>query len=171
MRFWLIALLLWPLAVMALEPEEFKPPEEGVVFDIPRTGLLFERRVYDEDKRDITFDPYNMGYNDTRYIGAWKFYIEKWYQDPPSQVVVYVRDDSPYFYEEAKVDIRVRIGQYDRANNLVVANERIVRDIPIHKGLTMVPIAIHNYRGDIVRINLIGVHTKLPYHPIEFGED
>lgn len=152
------------------EAEDFDEQEEGVLFDHARTGLLYKRNMY-MDGDNVTFVPgYPTSYNDTRDIRGWKIYVSHWEQDPPSFINVYIRDDSPYHYSKASIEIKVSIGHYDRAHNVVIANEVIRREIAISNGLNRIPVNIHNYKGDIVQVKLIGVQQAIPYHPIEVVE-
>ena len=153
------------------DEEDFAIEEEGMLFDHARTGLMHKRNVYVEGD-DVTHVPnYPTSYNDTRDIKQWKIFVSHWEQDPPSFLTVFMMDDSPYAYSKATIDLRVTIGQYDRAKNLVQTNQTVVNDIPVDKGITRVPINIHNYKGDIVYVHLIGVHQKIPIHPIDFTDE
>jgi hypothetical protein len=158
-------------ALAEADEEDFEVQEEGMLFDHPRTGLMYRRNVYVEGD-DVTHRPnYPTAYNDTRDIRQWKIFISHWEQDPPSFLTVYMMDDSPYAYSKATIDLRVTIGQYDRNKNLVPASRRLVKDIPVNKGITRIPINIHNYKGDIVSVHLVGVNQKIPIHPIDFTDD
>lgn len=153
------------------DDEDFAVEEEGILFDYPATGLMHKRNVYVEGD-DVTNVPnYPTSYNDTRDIKQWKVYVSHWEQDPPSFLTVYITDDSPYAYSKASIDLRVTIGQYDRAKNMVPASMVVVREISIGKGVNRIPINIHNYKGDIVSVKLIGVNQKIPIHPIDFTDD
>lgn len=152
------------------EAEDFEEQEEGVLFDYPRTGLMYRRNLY-MDGDNVTFVPnYPTSYNDTRDIRGWKIFVSHWEQDPPSFINVYIRDDSPYHYSKASIDLKVSIGHYDRAHNLVVASEVSRQGIPITNGLNRIPVNIHNYKGDIVQVKLTGVQQTIPYQPIEVVE-
>jgi hypothetical protein len=152
--------------------DEFRPPEEDAPpFDVPETGLFFPRIIYDEDGDEVTRVPYHpTGYNDTAFIMREKFQILRWQQDPPNFVIIFVEDSTPYQYESAEVDIMVRIGHYDRLRNMVEASRVVRTGIPIQKGINRIPINVMNYKGDIVKANLIGVRMKQNYQPVELGE-
>ena len=153
------------------EDEDFEVEEEGMLFDHARTGLMHKRNVYVEGD-DVTNVPnYPTSYNDTRDIKQWKIYVSHWEQDPPSFLTVYITDDSPYAYSKASIDLRVTIGQYDRAKNVIPASRVVVNNIPLEKGVNRIPINIHNYKGDIVSVHLVGVNQKIPIHPIDFTDD
>lgn len=166
----LLVLLLYCLlqAVSAWgQTEDFEGSEEGIPFDHGRTGLLYQRNLYHDDE-DVTFVPYYPSvYIDSRDIFHEGIYISKAEPDPPNFIIVYVRDDSTLEYHTATVDIRVTIGQLDRSGNVVSANQVIRRDLPIQKGITRIPINIHHYKGDYVKVHLIDVREKYFYHPIE----
>ena len=171
---WVCAAILSVVAIQAVadaDEEDFDVQEEGILFDHSRTGLMYKRKVYVEGD-DVTHRPnYPTSYNDTRDIRQWKIYVSHWEQDPPSFLTVFMMDDSPYAYSKATIDLKVTIGQYDRNKNLVPANRTLVKDIVIQKGITRIPINIHNYKGDIVSVHLVGVNQKIPIHPIDFTED
>lgn len=153
------------------EAEDFDVEEEGMLFDHSRTGLLYRRNLYIEGD-NATFVPYYpTSHNDTRDFRQWKIYVSHWEQDPPSWITVYIQDDSPYQYTKGTIDLKVTIGHYDRAKNMVPANQVIRREIPVTNGLNRIPINIHNYKGDIVWVNLIGVNQKIPIHPIDVADD
>jgi hypothetical protein len=153
------------------EAEDFDVQEEGIVFDYPRTGLTYRRNLYIEGD-NVTFVPQQpTAHNDTRDTRQWKVFISHWEQDPPSHINVWVRDDTPYHYEKSAIDLRVTIGHYDRAKNMVPANQVIRKGIPISNGLTRIPINIHNYPGDIVWVNLLGVNQKLRIQAIDVTDD
>jgi len=159
-------------AAQAFVEDEFRPPEEDAPpFDVPETGLFFPRIIYDEHGDDVTRVPYHpTGYNDTAFIKREKFQILKWQQDPPNFVIIFVEDSTPYQYEKAEVDIRVRIGHFDRLRNMITASEVVRTGIPIQKGINRIPINIMNYKGDIVQANIVGVRMKQAYQPIELGD-
>ena len=139
-------------------------------FDHSRTGLTYERNVYIEGD-NVTFIPYYpTSYNDTRDIGRWKFYIEKWDVDPPNFIILYVRDDTNYFYNKVTIDIHLTIAHLDRAGNNVTASDVRRTGIPLTKGLNRIPININNFKGDIVKAHITGVYPSLPYQPIETSE-
>lgn len=153
------------------EAEDFDVQEEGMVFDPSRTGLMYRRNLYIEGD-NVTFLPQGTtSYNDTRDTRQWKVYISHWEQDPPSHITVWVQDETPYPHTKAAVDLRVTIGHYDRAKNLIPANQVIRRDIPIDKGINRIPINIHNYAGDVVWVHLIGFNQKLPIRGIDIIDD
>jgi hypothetical protein len=166
----LLVLLLYGLLQAASawgQAEDFEVSEEGIVFDHGRTGLLYQRNLYHNDE-NVTFTPYYPSvYIDTRDILPEGIYISKAEPDPPNFIIVYVRDDSTLEYHTATVDIRVTVGHLDRSGNVVPANRVIRHDIPIQKGITRIPINIHHYKGDYVKVHLIDVKEKYFYHPIE----
>ncbi len=86
-------------------------------------------------------------------------------------MIVYINDDSIYHYKKAEIDLRIRIGHYDRAKNLVEANETMMENIPIQRGVNRIPMAIHNYKGDVVHVHLLGVRQKLPISAIDVTPD
>jgi len=153
------------------EAEDFDVQEEGILFDYPRTGLMYRRNLYIEGD-NVTFLPQkSTSYNDTRDMKAWGVHIDKWEQDPPSHVTVWVRDDTPYHYSTSSIDLRVTIGHYDRAKNMVPANQIIRKGIPIQNGINRIPINIHNYAGDIVWVHLLAVNQKIPIKAIDVTDD
>lgn len=160
------------LPALAYVEDEFSPPEEGAPpFDVPETGLLFPRTIYDDNGDDVTREPYSpTGYNDTAFIKREKFQVLKWQQDPPNFVIVFIEDSTPYQYEWAEVDIMVRIGHFDRLRNLIEANRVVRTGLRIQKGINRIPINIMNYKGDIVKANLTGVRMKQAYQPVELGD-
>ena len=168
------ALVLSVTAIQAVadaDEEDFDVQEEGMLFDHSRTGLMHRRNVYVEGD-DVTHRPnYPTSYNDTRDIRQWKIFVSHWEQDPPSFLTVFMMDDSPYAYSKATIDLKITIGQYDRNKNLVAASQRVVKDISVNKGITRIPINIHNYKGDIVSVHLVGVNQKIPIHPIDITDD
>lgn len=153
------------------DDEDFEVEEEGMLFDHSRTGLMHKRKVYVEGDDVTHLLYYPTAYNDTRDIKQWKIYVSHWEQDPPSFLTAYITDDSPYAYSKASIDLRVTIGQYDRAQNMIPANRVVVRNIPIGKGVNRIPINIHNYKGDIVSVHLVGVNQKIAIHPISVTDD
>ncbi len=154
-------------AVLADDEEEFEVREEGQLFDHARTGLYFKRTLYHEGE-NVTYVPYFPTlHNSTQDVRQWKIYVSHWEQDPPSFVTVYINDDSVYQYSKAEIDLRIRIGHHDRASNLVPANESVVQNIPIQKGVNRIPMAIHNYKGDIVQVHLLDVRQKIPIKAID----
>ncbi len=160
-----------PLAAVAEDEEDFEVVEEGKVFEHSRTGLLYRRKLYIQGDEVTHVPNYPTSYNDTRDTRAWKIYVSHWEQDPPSFITVFMQDDSTFYYSKAEIDLRVTIGHYDRANNMVPANQVIVRGIPLEKGINRVPININNYKGDIVWVHLIGVRQRLPIKGVEVVED
>lgn len=149
------------------EAEDFEVVEEGMMFDHARTGLHYPRNLY-TDGDNVTFVPsYPTAHNDTNYVREWKIYVSHWEQDPPNFINVFMMDDSPYFPKTSEIDLRVAIGHADRNRNLIAGDMVVVRNIQIQSGINRVPIPIHNYKGDIVSVNLIGVRQKLPYQAIE----
>jgi hypothetical protein len=160
---------LWLLIppVAADDEVDFEVTEEGQVFDHARTGLQFKRALY-HDGENVTHVPYfPTQYNSTQDVRQWKIYVSHWEQDPPSFVVVYINDDSTYQYSKAEIDLRIRIGHHDRAGNLVKANESFIQSISIQKGVNRIPLAIHNYKGDVVHVHLLDVRQKLPIKAID----
>jgi hypothetical protein len=155
-RFRWLALLSATAAMPALSfvEDEFRPPEaeEGAPpFDVPETGLLFPRTIYDDNGDEVTRVPYHpTGYNDTAFVRREKFQILDWQQDPPNFVIVF--------------------GHLDRLRNMIEANRVVRTGIRIQKGINRVPINIMNYKGDIVKANLVGVRMKQAYQPIELGD-
>ncbi len=169
----LLAIGVMVLGGMVLAEEDFRPPEEDAPpFDVPQTGLLFPRKIYDVHGDEVTRVPYHpTGYNDTAFIRREKFQISHWQQDPPNFVIVFIEDSTPYQYSHAEVDLEVRIGHYDRQRNMVEANRVRRTGIPIQKGINRIPINVMNYKGDIVHARLLAVRMRLPYHPVELGDD
>ena len=153
------------------ESEDFEVTEEGMVFDHSRTGLLYKRNLYIRGD-NVTFLPQGpTAYNDTRDVRDWKIYVSHWEQDAPNFVIVYIRDDSNFYYSRGTIDLKVTIGHYDRNRNMVEANEVVRRDLPVERGLNRYPINIMNYDGDIVWVHLIGVKQKIPYHAVDATGD
>lgn len=151
------------------EAEDFEVQEEGMLFDHSRTGLMYRRNVY-QDEENMTFLSQQPAvHNGTTESKAWTVHISRWDVEPPSSVVIYVIDDTPYQTSGSLIDVQVRIGQADRAGNFVIANTVLRTDIPIHSGFNRIPINIHNYAGDIFSAFIIGVRPKMAYQPIEFG--
>lgn len=150
------------------EAEDFEVQEEGVMFDIPRTGLMYRRNLYVDDDMLTFVSQQPTVHNDTTEAKPWTVYVSHWEVAPPSSINLFVRDDTTYQDKEAVIDVQIRIGQADRAGNMVSANTAIYRDIPIQKGITMVPLPIHNYPGDIISIFILGVRQKLAYQAIEY---
>lgn len=145
------------------DPEElFKP------FD---TGLYFKRRMYLKGDVVTHITYYPTIYNDTRDIGHWKTNISHMEQDPPGFVNVYIYDDSPHNsnFGKSEIDLMVTINHYDHdyLRNLVETNRRVLRGIPIEKGMTKIPFNIHNYKGDIVVVKLLDVRQRFSIKPID----
>lgn len=150
------------------DDEDFEIQEEGQLFDHSRTGLLFKRTLYDEYREKTTYIPYYpTAYNDTRDAGTWKVYISHWEQDPPSFVTLFVVDDNPNLTIKREIDIQISIAQLDRLGNPVYANRKTVTDIPLEKGTNRIPMNIHNYKGDIVRAQIVGDRPRTTIRPIE----
>lgn len=160
----------WP--AYAFVEDEFRPPEEEALpFDVPETGLFFPRIIYDDNGDEVTRVPYHpTGNNDTAFIKREKFQILRWQQDPPNFVIIFVEDSTPYQYESAEIDVLVRIGHFDRLRNILEASRVERKGIPIRKGINRIPINIMNYKGDIVKANIIGVRMKQAYQPVELGD-
>lgn len=153
------------------EAEDFDVTEEGMLFDHSRTGLMYRRNLYIEGD-NVTFLPQGTtSYNDTRDTRDWKIYISHWEQDPPSHITVWVRDETPYPNATAAIDLRVTIGQYDRAKNLIPASQVIRREVPLHKGINRIPVNVHNYAGDVVWVHLIGVTQKMTIEAFDIIDD
>lgn len=150
------------------EAEDFEVQEEGVLFDIPRTGLLYRRNLYINDDNLTFVSQQPTVHNDTTEAKPWMVYVSHWEVAPPSAINLFVRDDTTYQDKSTLIDVQIRIGQADRAGNMVAANTAIYRDIPIEKGITMVPLPIHNYPGDIISIFILGVRQRLAYQAIEY---
>lgn len=164
-------MLLLPFAALAEDEEDFEITEEGKFFDHSRTGLFYRRKLYVEGD-DVTRFPYvPTYYNDTRDVGAWRPYISHWEQDPPSFLTLWLYDDRPFNYVKAEIDLKVIIGHYDRDMNLVPASQVVLNSVPIENGINRIPINIHNYKGDIVWVRLIGVRQKMPITAIEPMDD
>lgn len=144
------------------DPEElFKP------FD---TGLFFMRRMF-EHGDVITHVPYfPTAYNDTRDVRQWKLYISHWEQDPPSFLTLYLYDDSPHNDTRSEADLLITINQYDEVRNLVEASRRVLQGVTVNKGITRVPVNIHNYKGDIVQIKILAVRQKFAIKGLEIVE-
>lgn len=170
-RLLILLLVLLALPAWAEDEEDFDVSEEGKVFDHSRTGLLYRRKLYILGDEVTHVPGYPTSYNDTRDTRAWKIYVSHWEQDPPSFITVFMQDDSTFYYSKAEIDLRVTIGHYDRANNMVPANQVIMRGIPLEKGINRIPININNYKGDIVWVHLIGVRQKLQIKGVEVVED
>jgi len=151
------------------EAEDFEVQEEGQLFDHSRTGLMYRRNVYQEGDNMTFLSQQPSVHNDTTERRAWTVHISHWEVFPPSQVVVYVKDDTPYQTSHSMIDLQVRIGQADRNRNFVIANTVLIKDIPIQSGLTRIPVNIHNYAGDIFSAFILGVRPRMAYHPIQFG--
>lgn len=149
------------------EAEDFEITEEDMKFDHARTGLLYRRNLYVEGDNITFLSQQPTSYNDTRDMRSWMVYVSHWEEDPPSFINVFIRDDSPYHYSSGTIDMKVMIGHYDRARNIVNANEVTRRNIPIVNGINRIPVNIHNYPGDIVSVRLIAVKQNIPYHPID----
>lgn len=151
------------------EAEDFEVQEEGQLFDHSRTGLMYRRNVYQDEDNMTFYSQQPTKHNDTTERRAWTVHISHWEVFPPSQVIVYVKDDTPYQTSYSLIDMQVRIGQADRNGNFVIANTVVLNDIPIRSGLTRVPVNIHNYAGDIFSAFILGVRPRMAYHPVEFG--
>ncbi len=98
--------------------------------------------------------------NDTRDVDFGRVYISSWRFDPPNAFVVRVYDDRPTLAQQSWVDVMVQVGVYDDARNLIVRDRRIVRDVPISPGETVIPVYIHNEIGDIIHARVLGVRNK-----------
>ncbi len=153
------------------EAEDFEVQEEGQLFDHARTGLMYRRNVYQNDDNMTFLSQQPTVHNDTTERRAWTVHISHWEVFPPSQVIVYVKDDTPFQTSYSMIDLQVRIGQADRHGNFVIANTVLLNDIPIQSGLTRIPVNIHNYAGDIFSAFILGVRPRIAYHPIEFGSN
>ncbi len=160
-------LFLFMQPALADDEEEFEVQEEGQLFDHARTGLYFKRALYHKGE-NVTYVPYfPTMYNSTQDIREWKVYVSHAEQDPPSFVIAYINGDSPHPYTRAEIDLRVTVGHVDRADNMVPANQTIIRDIPIKNGINRIPMQIHNYKGDIVHVHLLDVRQKIPIKAID----
>lgn len=151
------------------ESEDFEVQEEGMMFDHARTGLLYRRNNY-QDGQNMTFwSQQPAKHNDTTEKKAWTVHISHWEVFPPSAVVIYVLDDTPYQTSGSLIDVQIRIGHADRMGNFIIANTVVRTDIPIQSGMNKIPINIHNYSGDIFSAFITAVKPRMAYHPIEFG--
>lgn len=166
----LFCLCLCAQAAYADDEEDFDPQEEGKVFDHAKTGLLFKRAMYN-DGENITFVPYfPITYNDTREFIPGKIYVTHWEQDPPSFLTVYINNDTPKLTSVHEIDVQISIAQHDWAKNNIYANRKIIRGITLGKGINRVPVNIHNYKGDIVEVRLLGQRMIFPILPIEVAD-
>ena len=150
--------------------EDFDEVEEGIKFDIQRYGLLFRRNLYYNGDNVTATIPYPTYYNDTRFIGRWKPYISSWEYEPPGFIVLYLYNDMPLFTSETLVDLKITVGSYDRADNLVPANSVDRTRIRINNGMNRIPINIHVYKGDIVRVQLMDIAQKLQILELEVAD-
>ncbi len=109
-------------------------------------------------------------HSDTRDQGRWRIFIESFYQDPPSTIIVYIYNDSPQVKWETEVDLLVEIGWFDYAVNYMRESHRIVKDIPILPGMNKVPVQVHNDKGQVVRARLLAVRSDQPIEPFSATE-
>lgn len=167
----LLCLYLQP--AYADDEEDFEPQEEGVMFDIARTGLLFKRRLYDPGADttggyDITYAPYYpTQYAGTVDINPGGTYISHWEQEPPSFVIVYINNDTARLITKIDLDFTISIGQADRLGNYVNANRKLITGVSLVQGINRIPVPIHNYKGDIVSVKLAAQRPTFAILPIE----
>lgn len=163
-------LILSAQAQDTTDGEDFDEVEEGIKFDIQRYGLLFRRNLYYNGENVTSIIPYPTYYNDTRYVGRWKPYIASWEYEPPSFIVLYLNNDMPQPSSETFIDLRVTVGSYDRADNLIPASSVDRNRIRINSGMNRIPINIHVYKGDIVRVQLMDIAQKLQILELEVAD-
>ncbi len=155
------------------DEEDFEPQEEGQNFDIPRTGLLYKRALYQpgEDTTagyNITYIPYYpTQYADTVDVMPGGIYISKWEQDPPSFVIVYINNDTARLITKIDIDFTISIGQADPLRNYISANRKFITGVPLEPGINRIPVPIHNYKGDIVSVKLAEQRPTFTILPIE----
>ncbi len=100
---------------------------------------------------------------DSRDTFFWGVYIESAEYDPPGAIIVYIKDDTPLLTRSKVVDLLVRIGRWDAANNFIEYRRRFLRNIPLEQGrLTRVPINIQVYKGEILLSKLLDVRMDSP---------
>lgn len=170
--FWLAISSAWSAGEVdqsTYEAEDFEVQEQGQLFDHSRTGLMYRRNVYQDDDNMTFLSQQPTVHNDTTERRGWTVHISHWEVFPPSQVVVYVKDDTPYQTSHSMIDLQVRIGQADRNGNFIIANTVVLNDILIRSGLTRIPVNIHNYAGDIFSAFILGVRPRMAYHAVGFG--
>ena len=171
---WLLCLLLLFCSSArsedTYEGEDFEEVEEGIKFDIQRYGLLFRRNLYVDGDNVTTAVPYPTYYNDTRDTGRWKPYISHWEYEPPGFIVLYLNNDLPLPSSETSIDLKITVGSYDRAGNLVVASQVDRNKIRISSGINRIPVNIHVYKGDIVRVQLMDIAQKVPILELEVAD-
>jgi hypothetical protein len=155
------------------DEEDFEPQEDGQMFDTARTGLLYKRALYQsgEDSTagyNITYVPYYpTQYAGTVDISPGGTYISHWEQDPPSFVIVYINNDTARLITKIDLDFTISIGQADRLGNYVTANRKLITGVSLDKGINRIPVAIHNYKGDIVSVKLAAQRPTFAILPIE----
>jgi hypothetical protein len=149
-------------AVAEDDEEDFDVQEEGVPFDHTRTGLHFKRILYDDNMVPITNTPYfPTKHADTSQFRAWKIFVAGWEQDPPNSLILYLRNDTTQPDYKLDVDLEVTIGHASRQGHFVQSAFREVKEIPVDPGLNRIPLYIQNFKGDLVKVDLVGVYRRI----------
>lgn len=126
-------------------PDNYQPePTENVPWQYDQRATYIPRMYAD------TYD--------TRFHGV---YIHSYEADPPTAVAVYIYDGSSDLVAEKTADLKVMVGRWDGANNFILHRTRIIKDIALTlRGITRVPVNIHNYKAEIILTKLLDVRTK-----------
>lgn len=168
-----LVLCLYLQPARADDDEDFEPQEEGQMFDMARTGLLFKRRLFEEGMDttagyDITYVPYYpTAHAGTQDVAPGGTYISHWEAEPPSFVIVYINNDTARLINRLEIDFNISIGQADRLNNYVPANRKFITNVSLLPGINRVPVPIHNFKGDIISVKLAEQRPSFTILPIE----
>ncbi len=128
---------------------------EGLIFPDNYTPEAGETIPWKYDQRAIQWPRILADSKDTFF---WGVYIESAEYDPPSFIIVYVKDDTPLLTRQKKIDLLVKIGRWDAAHNFIEYRRRVIRDIPLEQNrLTRIPVNVQVYKGEIMISKLLDV--------------